>query len=111
MQLALFGVGLVLALLPNELFFLIEPDTFLFNIVWNQVIRTDLGFLGGMKQKIKTVRQLLAIDGAEGVTSFQFLLIFFLNVVAWVSAAILRERQLLELLIIDHLMLVLLVPQ
>ena len=110
MQLARFGVGLVLALLPNELFFLIEPDTFLFNIVWNQVIRTDLGFLGGMKQKIKTVRQLLAIDGAEGVTSFQFLLIFFLNVVAWVSAALSRERPALASTIAVSLLLVSLVP-
>src|SRR5438876_5313876 len=110
MQLARFGVGLVLALLPNELFFLIEPDTFLFNIVWNQVIRTDLGFLGGMKQKIKTVRQLLAIDGAEGVTSFQFLLIFFLNVVAWVSAALSRERPTLASTIAVSLLLVSLAP-
>jgi len=43
----------LLALLPNELFFLIEPNTFLFNIVGNQMIRSDFGFLDGMAQKLK----------------------------------------------------------
>jgi hypothetical protein len=52
-QLAGFGIGLLLALLPNELFFLIEPNTFLFNIVGNQMIRSDFGFLDGMAQKLK----------------------------------------------------------
>src|SRR3989475_9837017 len=91
MQFARFAIGLALALLPNELFLLIDPRTFVFNIVDSQVIRTDVGLLGWMDQRSGVVEQLLAINSAEGVMSFQFLVIFVLNLVSWVSDALSRE--------------------
>jgi hypothetical protein len=109
-QLGRFSVGLVLALLPNELFLLIEPRTFFFNIVGNQVIRTNFGFLGWIDQKREVALQLLAINGADGVTSFQFLVLFLLSLVALVSGWISKERPLLTTTTAASLLLVSLVP-
>src|SRR6059058_952751 len=110
MQFARFAIGLALALLPNELFLLIDPRTFVFNIVDNQVIRTDFGLLGWMDQRSGVVEQLLAINSAEGVTSFQFLVIFVLNLVSWVSDALSREWPSLASTTAVSLLLVSLVP-
>ena len=103
-------IGLALALLPNELFFLIEPRTFLFNIVGNQVIRSDFGLLGWVEQRVGVVEQLLAINRADGVTSFQFLLLFLLNLTSWVSSALLREQPSLVSTIVLSLLLISLAP-
>ena len=109
-QLAAFGIGLLLALLPNELFFLIEPNTFLFNIVGNQMIRSDFGFFDGMAQKLNTVEQLLGINSADGAISVQFLILFLLNLASWISDARARARPSLASTIAVSLMLVSLVP-
>ena len=110
MHFARFAIGLALALLPNELFFLIEPRTFLFNIVGNQVIRSDFGLLGWVEQRVGVVEQLLAINRADGVTSFQFLLLFLLNLTSWVSSALLREQPSLVSTIVLSLLLISLAP-
>ena len=110
MQLARFGIGLLLALIPNELFVLIEPNTFLFNIVGNQMIRSDFGFRDGIEQKINTVEQLLGINSADGAISVQFLILFLLNLASWVSDARSRARPPLASTIAVSLMLVSLVP-
>ena len=89
---------------------MIDPRTFVFNIVDNQVIRTDFGFLGWMDQRSGVVEQLLAINSAEGVTSFQFLVIFVLNLVSWVSDALSREWPSLASTTAVSLLLVSLVP-
>jgi dolichyl-phosphate-mannose-protein mannosyltransferase len=87
MQLARFAIGFVVALLPAELFFLIDPATFVFNIVGNQVIRTDYGLISWWDQKTFALQTLLALRTAEGVTSLQSLLVVVVNLVAWVSQA------------------------
>jgi len=110
MQLARFAVGFVVALLPAELLFLIDPATFVFNIVGNQVIRTDFGLMSWWAQKTQAPLTLLAINSAEGVASFQFLVLFLLNLVAWVSDALSRERLSLPSTIAISLLLVSLVP-
>lgn len=110
MQLARFGIGLLLALIPNELFVLIEPNTFLFNIVGNQMIRSDFGFRDGIEPKINTVEQLLGINSADGAISVQFLILFLLNLASWVSDARSRARPPLASTIAVSLMLVSLVP-
>jgi 4-amino-4-deoxy-L-arabinose transferase-like glycosyltransferase len=109
-ELGRFGVGFLIALLPNEFFLLVEPRTFLFNIVQNQVIRTDFGFLGWMEQKRDVGLQLLAINSADGVSSFQFLVLFLLNLVSVVSGALTRERPSLMSLTAFSLILVSLMP-
>src|SRR3989454_4675413 len=110
MQFAHFAVGLALALLPNELFLLIDPDTFVFNIVGNQVIRTDYTALSWLDQKTIGVQELFAINSAEGVTSLQFVILFVLNLAAWVSGALSRERPSLAFTMAVSLVLVSLVP-
>src|SRR2546426_11746631 len=92
MQFTRFAIGVVLALLPAELFFLIDPATFVFNIVGNQVIRTDYTSVTWWAQKTQAPMQLVAIRSAEGVTSLQFLLLLLVNLAAWVSNALARER-------------------
>lgn len=93
MQLAGFTIGLVIALLPTELFFLIGPETFIFNVVGSQVIRTDYTALSWWQQKISAPMTLLAINSGERVISIQFLLFLFpLNLGSWISSAVSRER-------------------
>src|SRR5213594_816078 len=69
MQFTRFAIGVVIALLPAELFFLIDPATFVFNIVGNQVIRTDYTSVTWWAQKTHGPMQLVAIRSAEGVAS------------------------------------------
>jgi hypothetical protein len=92
MQLARFAVGLVLALLPTEFFFLLDPETFVFNIVGSQTIRTEFSRMSWWDQKTLAPKTLLALGLAEGATSLQFILLFVLNIASWVSCALSRER-------------------
>lgn len=92
MEVARFTVGLVLALLPNQFFYLIDPETFMFNIIGVHAIRSPWGFLGFVQQKIRTALGLVTINNAEGVISFQFAILFFLSTVSWVSRALARRR-------------------
>ena len=92
MQFTRFAIGVVIALLPAELFFLIDPATFVFNIVGNQVIRTDYTSVTWWEQKTQGPMQLVGIRSAEGVASLQFLLLLLVNLAAWVSNALARER-------------------
>ena len=92
MQVVRFALGLVIGLLPTELFFLIDPGTFVFNIVGSQTIRTDYGLMSWWDQKTLGPAQLVGFRYAEGATSIQFLLLFLVNLAAWVSSAVTRER-------------------
>ena len=78
--------GLALALAPNLFFFLIDPDTFVFNVVGHHVIRSGgLGAVGDLWQKAGTVLLLLTVHGSEGATSLQFTILFVLNLAFVVS--------------------------
>ena len=92
MQAARFAIGLVLALLPTEFFFLVDPQTFVFNVVGSFTIRTDYGVAGWWEQKAWAPRMLMALGAAEGVMSLQFVLLFLVSVASWVSCALSRER-------------------
>jgi hypothetical protein len=91
MQLARFAIGFAVALLPAELFFLIDPPTFVFNIVGNHLVRDDPG-QSWWHGKTAAIRILLGIQGAEGAASVQFLFLFLGSLAAWVSSAVSRER-------------------
>ncbi len=85
--------GLALALAPNLFFFLIDPDTFIFNVVGHHVIRSGgVGAVGDLWQKASTVLLLLTVHGSEGATSLQFTILFVLNLAFVVSRLAFRER-------------------
>lgn len=92
LQLARFGVGLLVALLPNEFFLLVDPDAFYFNIVGMHTIRSDFGAFGAVDQKLDIALRMLGINATEGVTAFQFTILAFLNVSFLVSKALARQR-------------------
>src|SRR2546422_3282810 len=68
-QLVRFTIGAVVALIPAELFFLIDPATFIFNIVGAQLIRTDYQSVSWWAQK--TTQPLSLAIRYEGATSVQ----------------------------------------
>lgn len=105
-----FAIGLAIALLPAEFFLLLDPDTFVFNVFGHHAIRTGFGAFGRLDQKLALALQMLGVNTAEGVTSFQFLLLFLLNLASWVSSAVARERLSLASMISIPLLLVSFVP-
>jgi hypothetical protein len=92
MQAGRFASALVCALLPTEFFLLVDPATFVFNVVGSQTIRTEFNLIGWWEQKTLAPRLLLALGTAEGGTSLQFILLFVANVASWVSCALSRAR-------------------
>ena len=92
MQFGRFTIGCVAALLPAEFFLLIDPATFVFNVVGSQVIRTDYQVFSWWYQKAAAPMVLMALGEAEGLTSLQFILLFLGSLAAWVSSALARER-------------------
>ncbi len=111
MQVARFTVGLVLALLPNQFFYLIDPETFMFNIIGVHAIRSPWGFLGLVRQKVDTALSLLAlIDGPERVLRVQFAALFFLSAALWITRARARRRPALSSTIFVLLAVVSLLP-
>ncbi len=92
-QLGWFAAGLGVAFLPMLPLFLIDPDTFVFNVIGHHVIRSGgLGAVGDFSQKVSTVLLLLTLVGSEGATSLQFTILLFLNAALGVSRLIMRER-------------------
>ncbi len=110
MQVVRFALGLLIGLLPAELFFLIDPGTFVFNVVGSQVIRTSYEIVSWWDQKTLAPMQLVGFKHAEGATSIQFLLLFLVNLAAWVSSAVSRQRFSLASSIAILLMLASFVP-
>lgn len=110
MRLARFAVGLVVALLPNQFFYLIDPETFAFNIVGVHAIRSPWGFFGFLEQKAYLALQLLSINRTDGVTGFQFALLFLVSLASWVSCALTRSRLRLSSMIFILLALASLIP-
>jgi len=92
LETARFAIGLTLALLPTEFFFLLDPATFVFNIVGSQTIRADYSLMDWWDQKTMAPKTLLGLGLAEGVISLQFILLFVVSVASWVSCALSRER-------------------
>jgi hypothetical protein len=92
-QLLRFTIGLLLAALPNEFFLLIDSDTFVFNILGYQAIRSSAGFIGDLPQKLHVGLQLVGVNSAEGATSLQFGWLLLLNL-AFVIHAVVQKRHL-----------------
>jgi len=110
-QLARFGVGLIIALLPNEFFFLIDPDTYIFNNIVVHAIRLgDQGLIGALPQKFSLALQMLGINSTDGSTGFQLTCLLVLNAALVVSSLTLRERLPLSVIITLLLVLVSLLP-
>src|SRR5205807_1747646 len=61
LQLARFAVGLVVALLPNEFFLLMDPGVFLFNVLGVHGIRSPFGLVGLVSQKVDLLTDLLGV--------------------------------------------------
>jgi hypothetical protein len=89
---ARFAVGLALALLPNQFFYLIEPETFVFNIITSHATRSPWGFFGFFPQKIYLALQVLGLNSAEGAVSLQFAILFFTGCASWVSCVAAHRR-------------------
>lgn len=111
-QLARFGIGLIIALLPNEFFFLIDPDTYMFNIIGVHAIRSgpDQGLVANISQKVSLALQMLGINSTDGVTGFQLTCLLVLNVALVVSCLMLREQLPLAVVITALLVLASLLP-
>jgi hypothetical protein len=92
MQLGRFAAGFVLALLPNQYFLLIDPETFVFNIIGTHAIRSPWGFFGFVDQKIHVALRLFGINYSDGVTSLQFVFLFFASLAGWVGCVRQRTR-------------------
>jgi len=110
MQAARFAVGLVLTLLPNQFFYLIDPETFVFNIIASHATRSPWGFFGFVQQKIHVVLHVLGIYTADGVASLQFALLLLLSLVSWVACAAARRCPPLSSMIFITLALASLIP-
>lgn len=92
-QLGWFAAGIALASSIALPLFLVDPDTFLFNVIGHHVIRSGgVGAIGDVSQKVSTVLLLLTLVGSEGATSLQFTALLFLNVAFAVSRLLMRER-------------------
>src|SRR5712691_10089177 len=72
-QLARFAIGFAVTLLPAELLFLIDPQTFVFNIVSSQTIRSDYFIQSWWEQKTYAPKLLVALGMAEGAVTLQFI--------------------------------------
>jgi len=92
LHLARFSVGLIIALLPNEFFLLMDPEVYFFNILGVHAIRTPFGLVGLASQKLELLANLLGLDSTYGVSSLQFTLLLLLNVAALVAT--LRSKEL-----------------
>ena len=92
LQVARFTVGLVIALLPNEFFLLVDPDVYLFNVLGVHGIRSPFGLVGLASQKIELLTDLLGVNPTYGGGSLQFTLLLLLNAAA--LAATLRSKEL-----------------
>ena len=110
MEAARFAVGLTLALLPNQFFYLIDPETFVFNIIGSHATRSPWGFFGFVQQKIYVALHVLGINSADGVASLQFALLFLLSLASWVACVAARRRLPLSAMIFVTLALVGLIP-
>lgn len=92
-QLGWFAAGLLLASSLALPLFVMNPDTFVFNVLGHHVIRSGgAGAIGDVSQKVSTVLLMLTLVGSEGATSLQFTVLLFLNVAFVVSRLIMRER-------------------
>ena len=110
-QIGWMVAGLAVALAPNLYFFLIDPDTFLFNILGIHMIRSGgAGAVGDLWQKASTALLLLTVQGSEGGTSLQFTILLLLNLAFLVSRFVFRERVPIPVSIAFLLILVSLLP-
>lgn len=92
LHVARFTVGLVIALLPNEFFLLMDPDVYLFNVLGVHGIRSPFGLVGLASQKLELLADLLGVNPTYGGWSLQFTLLLLLNAAALVAT--LRSKEL-----------------
>src|SRR5919197_378482 len=88
-QLARFGVAFLVTLLPAAWLFAIDPETFVFNIVGNQLMR-DQAFPmpetgGWWTQKTQPALALFGLLGTATATTRQFLFLVLPCVAAWIA--------------------------
>ena len=86
------GAGLALALAPNALFYLRDPDIFVFNILGHHAVRSPAGLVGDLIQKAEAVLNMVGINAAFGATSFQFALLLLANLV-WLAVRLARRER------------------
>lgn len=95
LQLGGFAAGFVLTLLPTEFLYLVDPDTFAFNIVGNQVIRDHVvpaaDALSWWEDKTRYLGMLAGLVDVEAASTRQTLLLVLLGVAGALSG--LRARQ------------------
>jgi len=91
LQLARFAVGLVVALLPNEFFLLMDPGVFLFNVLGVHGIRSPFGMVGLVSQKVDLLTDLLGVNPTYGGWNLQFTFLLLVNAAALV--AMLRRKE------------------
>lgn len=84
--------GLAVALAPNLVFYLRDPEIFVFNILGHHQIRSQLGLVGGLAQKVEVVGNMMGINAAYGATSFQCGLLLLANL-AWLVACVARRQR------------------
>ena len=109
-RLGWWGLGIVLGLLPNLWFIAANAEDYWFNNVGYHSIRTGVGLIGGLGQKVHTVLELLGFQGGFGNVSSQFLILVLLNcgylVLAWVG----KKRLFLPFYLVIALSVVSLLP-
>ncbi len=95
LQIARFTVGLVIAILPNELFLLMDPNVYLFNVLGVHGIRSEFGLVGLVSQKLDVLGDVLGVNPTNGQWSLQFTLLLLVNATALVAT--LRSKEPLPL--------------
>jgi 4-amino-4-deoxy-L-arabinose transferase-like glycosyltransferase len=90
LQIGRFTTGLVLALLPNEFFLLMDPDVYFFNILGVHGIRSPFGMVGLVSQKVDLLADLLGVNPTYGNGNLQFTLLLLVTAVT--LAARLRPK-------------------
>jgi hypothetical protein len=96
MQLGGLAVGFAVPLLPGAVLYLVGPETFMFNVVGNQVIREQAVPTGAAvawwDDKTTYVRMLLGLQRGDPATLRQMLVLMVVCVVALVSCVRARQR-------------------
>ena len=96
MQLARFTVAFAVALLPAELLFLIDPETFMFNVVGNELLRDQVFPMNEpvswWTAKTLPAMMLFGLSGATTGATRQFLFLALPCFAAWISYVRSRQR-------------------
>jgi hypothetical protein len=96
LQLAALAIGFVVPLVPSGVLYLIGPETFVFNVVGNQVIREQAvptaAALVWWDDKTLYLRMLLGLHRGDAATTRQMLILLLVCLVALISCVRARQR-------------------